>query len=183
MGCLCGGLPLQWPACLAGLPLRWAISVAASLARGLLKESKRRIAMPSGKPARAFLATALMGAAKAPFCPPLSRTTPRHSGTTRPLGPIWANLGLSGHSWANLGLSGPIWAPTPFGDRHRGLPRTSSTATVHAFSAALPEGYYIPVTSKSCSLKQIALRLPWLGSVLGVSAPWGLETRATPLRS
>ena len=69
VGCLFGSLPLQWPAssmaCLfVGLPLRWAVQTV-----------QRRIARPSGKPAWAFLATALMGAAKTPFCPPVSRTT------------------------------------------------------------------------------------------------------------
>ena len=140
VGCLFGGLR----ASSGGLPLRWAVSSVSCLSDPWAAQTiQKRIARPSGKPAWAFLATALMGAAKTPFCPPLSRTTPRHSGTIRVAGPIWANLGQSGQ----------IWAPTPFGDRHRGLPRASSTATVHAYSAALPEGYYIPVTSKSCSLK------------------------------
>ena len=65
VGRLFGGLPLRQPAssvvCLfGGLPLRWAVQTVQS-----------RIARPSGKPAWAFLATALMGAAKTPFCPPV----------------------------------------------------------------------------------------------------------------
>ena len=150
MGCLFGGLR----ASSGGLPLRWAVSSVSCLSDPWAAQTiQRGIARPSGKPAWAFLATALMGAAKTPFCPPLSRTTPRHSGTIRPLGPIWAFLGIPGHSWANLGQSGPIWAPTPFDDRHPELKRTCSTATVHVCSPVHPEGYYIPVTSKSCSLK------------------------------
>ena len=88
----------------------------------------------------------------APLSPSLSHNFD-HPSSLRYDPPARAHLGPSGHSWAFLGQSGHSWAPTPFGDRHRGLPRTSSTATVPAFSAALPEGYYIPVTSKSCSLK------------------------------
>ena len=122
------GLPASsvgWAACLfgglrclpGGRPVPWAAQTVQSC-----------LARPSGKPSWALLATALMGAAETPFCPPLSRTTPRHSGTIRPPGRIWAHLGKSGQ----------IWAPTPFCDRHRGLPCAPSKIHIRACSKHAP---------------------------------------------
>ena len=79
----------------------------------------------------------------APLSPSLSHNFD-HPSSLRYDPPARANLGIPEPFSAFLGIPVPFWTPTPFGDRHRGLPHASSSTSVHASSAALHEGFYYP---------------------------------------